>query len=127
MKYEEQETLTLDRGELVAKATGLSGEGYRLVQICAVTTEQQFEINYSFDKEYRFLNLRVMLSKDDPVLPSITTPYFAAFTYENELQDLFGIKVTDLALNFNGTFYRISTKQPFAQAKEAVASPGAAK
>jgi len=62
----------------------------------------------------KLCNVRVVLPKNDPVVPSITKAYFAAFTYENELHDLFGITVTDLALDFKGTFYKLSTKTPFA-------------
>ena len=63
------------------------------------------------------------LPKENPVLPSITGSFFAAFTYENELQDLFGIKITDLALNFNGNFYKTAVKNPFATGKPSNPTP----
>jgi ech hydrogenase subunit D len=110
---EEQPLVAVDKNAIVEKASSFFKDGYRLVAItCAA--KDSFELTYSFDKDMKLSNLRVVLPKNDPVLPSITKAYFAAFTYENELQDLFGIKVTDLALDFKGTFYKLSTKTPFA-------------
>ncbi len=110
---EEQPLLVVDKGTLVEKAGQMSSDGWRLVAITCVAKDN-YELTYSFDKDYKINNIRVVLPKDNPVLPSITKPYFAAFTYENELQDLFGITVTDLALDFKGTFYKLSVKTPFA-------------
>ena len=110
---EPQPMTVIDRSEIVDKATEFQKQGYRLVQLCCTAGADALEITYSFDKEYALMNLRVMLPKNDAVLPSITGAYLAAFTYENELQDLFGITVTDMALNFNGNFYRLAQKTPF--------------
>jgi ech hydrogenase subunit D len=110
---EEQTLLTVDKSQIVEKAGEFFKQGFRLVAItCAA--KDSFELTYSFDKDYKVTNLRVVLPKTDPVLPSITSAYFAAFTYENELKDLFGIDVTGLALDFKGNFYKLSMKTPFA-------------
>jgi ech hydrogenase subunit D len=114
---EPQPITTIDRSELPAKASDLSSQGCRLVQICCTTGEKTLELTYSFDKEYAFSNLRVIVPRSDAVIPSITGSYLAAFTYENELQDLFGIKVTDLVINYNGKFYVTAVKHPFLQKK----------
>ena len=105
------------RDALLAKSKEFAEQGYRLVQICATTLAESFEITYSFDKDYSFANLRLMVPKSDPVVPSITGAFLAAFTYENELQDLFGLKVTDCAINYNGKFYHTAIKTPFTQPK----------
>jgi ech hydrogenase subunit D len=110
---EDQPLITVDKSEIVEKASEKAKDGWRFVQV-SCTAKDNFELTYSFDKNYILNNIRVILPKEDPVLPSITKAYFAAFTYENELQDLFGIKVTDLALDFKGTFYKLSVKTPFA-------------
>ena len=110
---EEQSLVTIDKSKLLEKASEFFKQGFRLVAItCAA--KDSYELTYTFDRDYKVSNLRVELPKSDPVLPSITPAYFAAFTYENELQDLFGLTVTDLALNFKGTFYKLSLKTPFA-------------
>jgi ech hydrogenase subunit D len=115
MEYEKQTMLELDKTAIPAKAAELAKEGYRLVQICCTTTDV-FTITYSFDKEYSFLNVRVTIPRENPSIPSITESYLAGFTYENELHDLFGIKVEGLKLDFNGHFYKLSQKTPFASA-----------
>lgn len=112
MMIEEQPLEILDRASLPARATTLAKEGWRLVQVCC-SFREQYEVTYSFDKAYRFLSLRVAVPKADPTLPSITESYFGAFSYENEMQDLFGLKLTGLKLNFNGNFYRLAKKNPF--------------
>jgi ech hydrogenase subunit D len=114
---EPQPITAIDRSEIAAKAGALAKEGYRLVQICCTVAAETLEITYSFDKEYALSNYRVTLQKSDPAVPSITGAYLAAFTYENELQDLFGINVADMALNFKGNFYRLAVKTPFLQPK----------
>ncbi len=103
----------VDKSQIVEKATQMSKDGWRLVQIsCAA--KDVYEVTYTFDKEYKCSHIRTVLQKSDLELPSITGAYFAAFTYENELQDLFGITVKGLALDFKGKFYKLSIKTPFA-------------
>jgi ech hydrogenase subunit D len=110
---EESSLVVVDKNVIAEKAKSFFQDGFRLVAItCAA--KDAYELTYSFDKDMKLSNIRVVLPKTDPVLPSITGVYFAAFTYENELQDLFGIKVTGLALDFKGTFYKLATKTPFA-------------
>lgn len=114
---EPQPMTPIAAGDIPAKAAALAKDGYRLVQICCTVAGETLEVTYSFDKAYALENYRVTLPKSDPAVPSITGVYLAAFTYENELQDLFGVKVSDMALNFNGNFYRLSQKTPFLQPK----------
>jgi len=107
-----EQLIGIQKTELAAKTADMKKNGYRLVQI-SCTLADSFEITYSFDKEYDLINLRVIVSKTDPVIPSMTGIYLCAFTYENELQDLFGLTVTDMQLNFNGNFYQTAVKTPF--------------
>jgi ech hydrogenase subunit D len=127
--FEDQPLQNIEKKDLVAKVAQLKKDGYRLVQVCATTGAENFEITYSFDKDYKFLNLRLSVPRADAVLPSISGEYFMAFTYENEFQDLFGMKVTDLKLDFGGKFYQLAKKTPFnetkAEAAAAAAKPAA--
>jgi|WetSurMetagenome_2_1015567.scaffolds.fasta_scaffold119906_2 ech hydrogenase subunit D len=107
-----EQLIAINSSELVSKAEQMSKDGYRLVQISCTLTES-FEITYSFDKEYNLINLRIIIAKTDPIIPSITGSFLCAFTYENELQDLFGLTVKDMQLNFNGNFYQTTFKTPF--------------
>jgi ech hydrogenase subunit D len=126
MTIEEQPIVPLEKSQLVAKAGELKDSGHRLVHISATTLAESFEITYSFEKEQKLVNLRLTTPRSDNVVPSITGVYFGAFTYENELQDLFGLKVTDLKLDFGGKFYTLAKKTPFNETK-AEADSSAAK
>lgn len=112
MTTEVQETVLVKSEDLVAEVAKLAKENYRLVQI-GCTKLDVFEINYTFDKDYKFLNLRVHIPMEGAALPSISGVYFCAFTYENEIHDLFGIQINGLALDYGGKFYRINTEAPF--------------
>lgn len=111
--FETQEIIQIKLDELTNKAQSLMTEGYRLVQICCTKVAEELVIDYTFDKDYKFLGLRLQLPLENPELPSISKIYFAAFTYENELHDLFGIKINGLVLDFGGKFYRKEEEKPF--------------
>ena len=55
---EDQEMVSIDKKELVGAAAELLASGYRLVQIGCTTLADGYEMNYSFDRDYRFKNLR---------------------------------------------------------------------
>ena len=113
-----EQTQRITKDELHAKAASLVQAGYRLVQICCVKEPsgrepaQVLEMNYSFDKDYSFLNFKLDLSVGEE-LPSITPVCPAAYLYENEIHDLFGIKITGISVDFKGTLYKIAIPAPF--------------
>jgi len=109
---ESQEIIHIGKNELVGIVVQLCAEGYRLVQIGCSTLEAAYELNYSFDKDNRFKNLRVMVVPDEEV-PSISMIYQNAFLYENEIHDLFGVVITNISIDYHGTLYRTSIKAPF--------------
>jgi ech hydrogenase subunit D len=109
---EPQEIIRIGKNELVGIVVQLCAEGYRLVQVGCSTLEAAYELNYSFDKDNRFKNLRVTVVPDDEV-PSISMIYQNAFLYENEIHDLFGVVVTNISIDYHGTLYRTSIKAPF--------------
>ena len=109
---EEQEMVSIDKKELVGAAAELMGQGYRLVQICCTTLADNYEMNYSFDRDYRFKNLRFAVKAGEEV-PSISRIYWNAFLYENEIHDLFGIPITNIVIDYQGTLYRTLIPSPF--------------
>lgn len=109
---EPQETTLLGKNDLVAAVARFFAEGFRLVQISCSALESAYELNYSFDKENRFTNLRITVAPDEEV-PSISMIYQNAFLYENEIHDLFGVTVTNISIDYRGTLYRTSIKAPF--------------
>ena len=72
----------------------------------------RYELTYSFDREYRFTNLRITVTPDETV-PSISVIYPNAFLYENEIHDLFGVPITHIAVDYRGTLYRTALGTPF--------------
>ena len=111
---EEQKITPVQPDELVDKVTAYKNDGYRLVQIGCAKIDETFEINYTFDKNYHFEDLKVTVPCAKSTLPSVSGVYWMAFLYENEIHDLFGIDVTNIALDYKGTFYRTTVTAPFA-------------
>ncbi|HXX55988.1 MAG TPA: NADH-quinone oxidoreductase subunit C [Methanoregula sp.] len=112
MSFEEQMTVPIGIPELLARAGQMRTEGYRLVQIGCAKIGDTYEINYSFDKDRKFLNLRITVAPGTEI-PSISGIYWGAFVYENEIFDLYGITVTGINIDFKGTFYRTAVKHAF--------------
>jgi ech hydrogenase subunit D len=117
---EQQDVVAILREELPARAAQLAKDGWRIVHVACIVQGDQLELLYAFDKAYKLVNYRVLVPKSDPVVPSISSTYLAAFAYENELQDLFGLKVEGLNPDFGGNFYKKSMTAPFAQSGNAV-------
>jgi ech hydrogenase subunit D len=102
---------------LLDRTRALREEGRRLVQICATRLPDQVELTYSFDLECRMASLRVMLPAAEARIPSISSIFWCAFLYENEIHDLFNVEVTGMAVDFHGNFYKTAVKFPFGRIK----------
>lgn len=107
---QEIKNITLD--ELVGNVKELSSKGYRLVQISCTKLGENFQLNYSFDKDYEFLNLRLDITADAKV-QSVSDVYWSALMYENEIHDLFGLNIEGMAIDFKGNLYKTAVKTPF--------------
>ncbi|MDD4200630.1 MAG: NADH-quinone oxidoreductase subunit C [Eubacteriales bacterium] len=104
---------SVEVSDLISKVADFKAEGYRLVQICGVNLDDDtYEILYSFDKDHVLTNLRLDIAIGTEV-ESITGIYWAAFVYENEVHDLFGVKFNHSALDYQGTFFKISEETPW--------------
>lgn len=109
---EDQKMINIEKSELVDRVKDLQSSGHRLVQICCTKTEG-LEVSYSFDKDFGFVSLRVVLPPEGAELPSISGIFWSAFFYENEMHDLFGIKIKGMAVDYEGKFYRTAVRFPF--------------
>ena len=109
---ESQELRNITKEDLVETAMKLKAEGWRIVQISAVRLPEGFELTYSFAIEYDLLGIRLVLTNEDEIM-SISSIFAPAFLYENELNDLYGIKVNQMSIDFKGRLYRIDVKTPF--------------
>ena len=72
-----------------------------------------FDISWSFARDQRLEHLREQVLPGEEV-PSISAYFGAAFLYENEMRELFGVNVTGIALDLKGQLYKPSTIVPFA-------------
>jgi ech hydrogenase subunit D len=123
---EPQEIVPIGKNELVGRVAHLFAQGYRLVQIGCSTLQEGYELNYSFDKDYRFENLRILAAPGEEI-PSISAVYANAFLYENEIHDLFGVVIRDIAIDYRGTLYRTSIETPFSIGNVKFSEPPKAK
>lgn len=112
MKTEEQPIIPTGIPDLIRVVSALKNEGFRLVAISTTKLGDIFQVDYSFDLNFSFRTLRLLVPQGT-TLPSITGIYWAAFPYENEIHDLFGITVTDIAVDFKGTFIKTAIQYPF--------------
>ncbi|MFR5875473.1 MAG: NADH-quinone oxidoreductase subunit C [Eubacterium sp.] len=87
-------------------------DGYRLAQICAVAFEGYNEVTYSVGKGYTLEHYKIELPIDDEI-KSFSDIYPTAMLYENEIKELWGVKVTGISLDYQNKFYRIDKETPF--------------
>ena len=112
MKTEQEPIIPTETSNLLKGVSALRNEGYRLVAISTTKLGEQFQVDYSFDRDFSFRTLRLLISQKNE-LPSITGMYWAAFPYENEMHDLFGLTVTGIAVDFKGAFIKTAIQYPF--------------
>jgi ech hydrogenase subunit D len=117
---------TIPMQSLLERVGEMRKQGYRLVQIGATRLPEQVELTYSFDRENRLANLRFQVPAAGARLPSITSIYWCAFLYENELHDLFNVQVDGMAVDFHGHLYETSVKFPFGSTKAPAVKPAPA-
>ncbi len=99
--------------DLLAETLRIKNGGYRLVAITC-TNKDGMEMSYSFDKDYDLLTLRFFTDSVEEV-ESISIIYPYSFLYENEIKELFGVKIKDISIDFNNSLYKIPVKTPFGQ------------
>lgn len=110
--YESQRLIVTTPEELIHGIYLMKREGYRLVQISCTRVAEGFELNYTFDLNLEFVNYRVILDVEDEIV-SISRIFSSAFLYENELKDLFGVKISGITIDYEGALYRMAQKTPF--------------
>ena len=111
MKFESEFTpIALD--ELHHEAAVMKVDGWRFIQTHAVNTDNGIDLYYSFMKDGHIKNLKVAgVTKENPV-PSITDLFLAAFVFENEARELFGVDMRDIAIDFSGALYAPAIDEP---------------
>ncbi len=97
--------LSIQPDQVIGETARIKAEGYRFVTLSYVEKDaDQVEILYHFDRDFQMTHLRLTITRDTAI-PSITPVFLAAFLVENEIQDLYGLRVAGLAIDYNRTFY----------------------
>lgn len=109
---EQYELTVIQPEELALKTKEHFDKKHRLVQICAVSVEGGYELSYSFADNYEFINYRLNIAADTEI-KSISDMFPSASLYENEMVELFGVKITGIALDYKDKFYKIDAETPF--------------
>ena len=114
MSAEEQVFMNIQVDDLLNQVEAYHDSGWRFVQLCGTTLEGgDVEVLYTFsDLEQLKMENLVMDVPPGTKVPSITDQYLAAFVFENETHDLFGVEFENIAIDFKGRFYDVSVPTP---------------
>ena len=98
-------SISLDK--LIDTRKERKNEGYRLAQLCPkLERDDSITLIYTFVKESEMINYKVSgIKKGVTEVPSVTELFIAAFVFENEAHDLFGVNVVGNLIYFQGKFY----------------------
>ena len=100
--------------DIVAKTKDFFQQGYRFVTIdCIQMGDNRWQLLYHFDKDLKLSHVRVTF--DVLEVPSISPVYMGALLVENEIQDFFGLKFTDLVINYEGRLFLTDAVGPAPQ------------
>ena len=86
--------------------------GYHLMQQCATRVPDAYELIYTFGKDLEVKQLKITLHEENEI-SSITSIFPCAFIYENEMHDLFGVKIKMINIDYEGKLYRTAIETPF--------------
>ena len=108
------EFVDIPLSELLTRVQTLKHQGFRFIQMCAETTAAGIDLLYTFYDETcdNALNLCIYGIDHESEVPSIQGLYVAAFSYENETHDLYGVKFINMQLDFGGNFFNVACDEP---------------
>jgi ech hydrogenase subunit D len=109
---ETQQTRVVLAADLLYEVKRLSDRGARMIQLGCTQDGEVFELNYSFDIDGGFENIRVCTNGNE-VIPSVSNIYLCSFIYENEIHDLYGITFEGIAVDYKGTLIKTAKLHPF--------------
>ena len=103
----------IDAKDLLNRALQMKKAGFRFSQACAAYINEKYELSYSFSNydDYGLHTLRVVIDPDTEI-SSITEFIPAAVFYENEMKELYGVKIRMINQDLNDRLYRIKQTAP---------------
>lgn len=102
----------IELGSLRREAAVMKAESWRFIQTHAVYTDDGVDLYYSFMKDGAIRNLKVKAVQPGVPVPSITDLFLAAFVFENEARELFGVNMQGIAIDFGGGLYAPAESEP---------------
>lgn len=94
--------LEISKGQLLNVAQKMKYTGYRFItSTCVDNGSGVIDLTYSFDKDLEMKHYRIKVEKGEEV-PSISTIYFCAVLVENEMNELFGLNVSGMIIDYGG-------------------------
>ena len=119
IKCPENELIVIEKGELLSKCMELKKSGLRFSQACAAFYEDNYELSYSFadDETYEYKTLRLVCGLEEEI-PSITDIVPTAVFYENEMAEMYGVKIQMISLDYHNKLYRIEEEAPLLPKEE---------
>lgn len=98
----------VEKAELISAVQKMLAEKARFATASCIDLGDKFEIIYHFEPQESsepLTHFRVKIAKED-TLPSISNMYLCAALIENEIQELFNVQISGIALNFQKRFLR---------------------
>lgn len=108
----ESKFVEMSADDILRIARDRKEQGWRFVQMMCTNTDDGIDVEYSYMKDGVLENYTVKGVQKGQQLPSITGEFLAAFVFENESHDLFGVDITDIAIDFKGRFYDLAMAEP---------------
>ena len=109
----EQEFVDVTLDTFHGEVAKLFNDGWRFVQTHCVNMEDKgIDIYYSLMKGNVLRNLKVTGVMPDDEVPSVTDITLAAFVFENEARELFGVNMQGIAIDFGGNMYKLAEEKP---------------
>jgi ech hydrogenase subunit D len=104
---ETQSIVEIGIERLLTEVDSLRSAAWRIIQVLCISSAEGNELSYSFGSGLEMRSLRIRVPAQAPV-PSITALYPAAFLYENEIRDLFGVRIERIAGDWQGRVYDVA-------------------
>ena len=106
----------IDKVNLMTAIMKKRNNNWRLGQICCSYLDGIYDVTYSFVNYYELEHIRLQIPEDEE-LPSISRIYSEAILYENEMKELFGLKVEQIQTQTYEKLYQIEAEHPFVPSK----------
>jgi ech hydrogenase subunit D len=94
--------IEISKDQLLEETQKMVYNDYRFVTAtCVDLGDGRLDVLYHFDKDLELKNYRITVDKGEEV-PSISKIFFCALLVENEMKELFGLNVTNIAIDYGG-------------------------